>query len=42
MTGVEFAEWFQIWQWAPWEMIPEPRQEAEPLDPMAFAKTFGT
>jgi len=42
MTASEFGEWFEIWKWAPWEEIPGPEKQAKPLDPMAFARTFGT
>lgn len=42
MTAAEFGEWFEIWKMAPWENIPEPPPEVKPLDPLAFAQTFGS
>jgi len=42
LTAREFAEWFALWKWQPWEPIPEPPKEVKPLDPMAFAITLGS
>lgn len=39
MSAAEFAEWYEIWRMAPWELIPDaPDTEAADIDPMAFAR----
>jgi hypothetical protein len=40
LSAREYAEWFEIWKWQPWEAIPEPPPEIKPLDPLAFAKSL--
>jgi len=39
MTAAEFGEWFAIWQWQPWENIPQPPPEKQEMDALAWAAT---
>lgn len=41
MSAAEFGEWFQMWQWQPWEAIPSPPAEEKEMDALAWAKTVG-